>query len=86
MDSKYGCRVGLPVIRVKHSDLKLYSDTSAYRACCPLCTDGLLLVCRDPKQDYQLSRRDCCIVCGQVFYYTDEKIAGENLPPDEEEP
>jgi uncharacterized protein (DUF983 family) len=66
-------------IRVSHASLSKWSSESAYKARCPACPDGLLLVRRDQKTMW-LTRDDRCVSCGQRFTYTDETIAGEPLP------
>lgn len=63
-------------IRVFHSSLKLYDTDSAYKAVCPTCKSGLLLVHRDQKTFF-LERHDRCVSCGQAFHYLDDMINGE---------
>lgn len=58
-----------PVLVVKHSGLRRFSD-SAYKSHCPKCTDGVLLVRRDPKT-FRLEEDDFCVSCGQTFRYSD---------------
>ena len=60
-------------IKINHSELKRYSDESAYKSDCPMCHVGILLVGRD--DDFKLSENDICIACGQQFIYKDiEKL------------
>jgi len=66
-------------VRVAHASLHKWSDESAFKAHCPCCTTGLLLVARDPRT-LRLRREDRCISCAQSFVYTDSEIAGEKLP------
>jgi len=61
--------LGKPPIRVRHADLKRWSD-SMYKSVCPACPEGLLRVARNPET-YELEEMDMCVVCGQVFIYED---------------
>jgi hypothetical protein len=65
-------------IRVVHAELERADEDSAYRSVCPVCKTGLLLIHRD-KETFKLVRSDICIQCGQGFYYTDDKINGEEF-------
>lgn len=56
--------------RVRHSDLKRYSDDSAYKSVCPECGEGILGMRRD-RQKFELEHWDNCPSCGQVFIYED---------------
>lgn len=58
-----------PVMDIKHSELKRFSD-SPYKSECPKCKKGLLLVGRDPMT-LILQKSDYCVLCGQRFIYTD---------------
>lgn len=62
---------------VQHSDLELWdAENSRFKAHCPACKTGLLLVARDP-QSLSLIRNDRCVSCGQRVIYTDDYIGGE---------
>lgn len=60
-----------PVKKVKHSDLKRYTEDSAYKSVCPVCKYGVLLIFRD--KDFKLMALDRCTFCGQQIEYTDIK-------------
>lgn len=62
---------------VRHSDLKRANDESPFRSVCPVCEKGVLLVRR--WAGGALGSVDNCTWCGQMFFYTDEEIAGEKL-------
>ncbi len=66
-------------IRVAHASLERWSEESDFKAHCPTCKDGLLLVHRD-KATLRIQREDRCISCAQRFIYTDNEIGGEALP------
>lgn len=57
-------------IRVKHSDLKDFSEDSYYKKCCPSCKNGVLLVKRD-QETLKLLEEDFCVSCGRRVIYTD---------------
>lgn len=65
---------------IRHEDLTLYSEDSPYRAVCPACTEGILLVSRDQKT-LRIQREDRCTRCCQRVFYLDDRIGGEMLPP-----
>jgi hypothetical protein len=69
--------VNKPLIRVVHAELERYDNFSFYKSKCPVCEDGILLVTRDQSAGLMLSRFDRCVICGQAFWYTDDKIHGE---------
>ena len=64
-----GYNLEMPVIEVKHSELER-ADSSPYRSMCPSCGMGRLLIYRDNDTGILLAE-DCCIYCGQRFYYLD---------------
>ena len=66
-------------IRVEHSSLERWSEGSTFRAHCPRCKTGLLLVARH-QRTLRIQREDRCISCAQRFIYTDNAIGGEALP------
>lgn len=77
----YGANHLKPVVRVSHATLTLDDpEESGYRAKCPVCEAGVLRVNRNPETG-RLSRHDYCSRCVQRFYYTDDRIAGEAVPP-----
>ena len=62
-----------PPIKIKHSKLTLSDqgvDGSKFRAICPKCKKGILLVRRNDTT-YILEANDRCILCGQLVIYTD---------------
>jgi hypothetical protein len=65
-----GCNMEKPPISVAHSSLERLSEDSLYKSVCPACRDGVLLVCRD-QRTFELVDHDRCILCGQLFIYTD---------------
>jgi uncharacterized protein (DUF983 family) len=65
-----GKNISAPIKRIRHSELVRVGD-SAYRSECPECGEGVLLVARDPKNNYELSAYDRCVLCGQQFEYVD---------------
>jgi len=67
-------------IRLAHASLQKWSPDSDYKAQCPACPSGLLLVRRD-QRTMKLTRDDHCVSCGQRVVYTDEMIGGEPLKP-----
>jgi hypothetical protein len=69
-------------LRVAHASLKPWSEDSAFKAHCPSCNTGLLMVARD-QRTLRISREDRCISCAQRFVYTDNEIGGEALPKDD---
>jgi hypothetical protein len=75
-----GANIKKSFIHVQHSDLKRFTEDSAYRSYCPICEAGVLLVHRDPKT-FALARWDRCTFCGQGFIYDDEVVGGEALEP-----
>jgi hypothetical protein len=58
-----------------HASLRRY-DEGGYKSICPICTEGILFVCRDQKT-LRLSDVDRCSFCAQLFIYTDTTINGE---------
>ena len=77
----YGANMLKTPLTVAHASLAPWSADSSYRAKCPACPNGILMVYRNEKT-MALQRADCCISCGQRFHYTDESIAGEPFEPD----
>ncbi len=69
-----------PVMKVKHADLKRYSE-SDFKTICPMCEEGLLLVHRD-QTTLELLRHDHCTGCAQQVYYIDSNINGEKFKED----
>lgn len=65
----HGSRVDKPLMKVKHAELKRYSD-SPFRSICPGCNTGLLLVRRD-NSTFEIQSFDICSLCGQVVEYED---------------
>lgn len=53
---------------VRHSSLKRAGE-SEFRSICPACKKGILLVFRG--DDGVLLKRDMCVLCGQIYHYTD---------------
>lgn len=80
-----------PVQYVRHASLAAADSESPYRAWCPVCDKGLLLVATlwvvpETREVYHLpttgsvpmrSRLDRCTLCGQQFCYTDNIIHDE---------
>lgn len=66
-------------IRVEHASLEKFSEESDFKAHCPSCETGLLLVQRD-QETMRIRREDRCISCAQRFVYADTEIGGERLP------
>jgi|WetSurMetagenome_2_1015567.scaffolds.fasta_scaffold49147_4 hypothetical protein len=73
-----------PIISVFHAQLELFSDDSPYKATCPTCETGILLVRR--TQNLRLSRLDMCVSCAQKFWYLDDSINGESFEEDINDP
>ena len=69
-DDIVGKNIGTPVKKIKHSEL-IRCDDSPYRSLCPECHEGILLVRRNPDKKFELDAMDNCILCGQLFEYTD---------------
>jgi chaperonin GroES len=78
----YGANMLEPACTVAHASLTPWSPDSAYRARCPVCPTGILMVYRN-QVTLALQRLDRCIRCGQAFTYTDETIAGEPFESDQ---
>lgn len=64
-----GKNIDNPVKKIRHQDLARSGD-SPYKSQCPECFQGLLLVRRN-RETLQLESLDNCILCGQMFEYTD---------------
>ena len=61
-----------PVIEIYHKNLKRASpDDSHYRSICPCCPNGILFVMRQQESPFILMPLDCCVSCGQQFFYLD---------------
>jgi hypothetical protein len=72
-----GSHIHSPVIAIHHAALKkLDPEESPFRVCCPVCNQGIMLVTRN-QNTFRLTRADRCTMCGQVFWYLDEKVGGE---------
>lgn len=69
-----------PTLLVRHADLPRWNEDSAYKARCPVCKDGPLLIARHPVT-LNLLRTDRCLACGQSVQYIDKAINGEPLAP-----
>ena len=67
---KYGGNFGKPAIRVRHAELRRWSDESPYKSKCPVCPDGILLIRRN-QETFVLEELDFCVVCGQEVVYED---------------
>jgi uncharacterized protein (DUF983 family) len=68
-----------PILLVRHAALQRLG-VSPFRSRCPACDRGKLFVSRD-QSTFRLTRQDVCLRCGQRFFYVDEEIGGEVLPP-----
>lgn len=67
-----GTNIDQPVLHVNHKDLKLATpESSIYKALCPVCDVGWLLVARNPKPPHEIMPGDNCSYCGQRFIYRD---------------
>ena len=65
-----------PTIKVKHSDLPLYSEDSYFKRECQWCDDGIFLVKRDINT-MKILAEDSCVGCAQQVIYTDiEEMRG----------
>lgn len=64
-----GVNVSMPILKVKHADLKRVDD-SHHKSICPVCNTGWLLMMRD-QDTLKLRNIDRCILCGQLVKYTD---------------
>jgi uncharacterized protein with PIN domain len=73
-----------PIISVFHAGLTLFSDSSPYKATCPTCETGILLVRR--TENFKLSRLDMCVSCAQRFWYIDDFINHEPFEEDINDP
>lgn len=69
-DPLLAVNVNKPRLLVKHSELELLSNDSAYRCQCPACERGVLLMMRDPNT-FMLLSVDRCLLCCQEVEYTD---------------
>ncbi len=69
MEKLTGININQPIRRVMHSQLQR-SDSSVFRSNCPACGKGVLLVHRN-RDTGQLEEKDRCVLCGQLFLYTD---------------
>jgi NAD-dependent dihydropyrimidine dehydrogenase PreA subunit len=68
--SKSGWNFRNPPIRIAHAELERLSEDSDYKSKCVKCPKGVLLVRRDQKT-FELIDEDCCLLCGQIYIYTD---------------
>jgi len=57
-----------PIENIKFSELERY-EYGSYKSVCPKC-GGLLVMSRDQKT-FVLEDLDHCLLCGQVYRYTD---------------
>jgi hypothetical protein len=55
---------------VKHASLTRASENSPFRSDCPQCKFGILLVNRN-QDTFELLPEDRCLLCGQLFEYSD---------------
>ena len=72
-----GFNINTPSLVIRHKDLKRIGD-SPYRSKCPVCTDGILFLRRDPDSGMLLSM-DNCIYCGQRFIYEDSQLIDKRI-------
>jgi hypothetical protein len=56
--------------------MKRISDSSVFRVRCPVCEEGILMVCRH-QESFELVNVDRCTRCAQMVIYTDKFINGE---------
>ena len=76
-----GSRIKEPVLLVEHAKLTLLDkNNSPFKADCPICDEGVVLVSRN-LEERALNRVDHCTNCGQQVMYTDDEIHGEKLIP-----
>ena len=74
-----------PIISIFHASLDLFdAESSPYKATCPTCKTGILLVRR--TKNLRLSRLDNCVSCGQRFWYLDDLINDESFEEDVNDP
>lgn len=67
-----------PRAHVRHSNLVRWDpEESDFSSLCVVC-GGVLMVGRDQKT-LALVPYDCCVRCGQRYFYLDDEIAGEPL-------
>lgn len=57
-------------LKVNHKELERFCPESKYKSKCPKCSNGLLLMRRNPSTS-RLENFDHCISCGQTFLYLD---------------
>jgi hypothetical protein len=69
-EDDYLKNIDAPTLEVNHADLERWSDESAFKSACPVCPEGILLVCRDDAT-FEILELDYCIVCGQRVRYLD---------------
>lgn len=60
----------MTAIHVKFYALQRYDEQSSFKNVCPVCLDGILLMCRD-NDTGQLLENDSCVLCGQTVIYDD---------------
>lgn len=64
-----------PPLSVFHTNLKRFSEDSAYKSYCPFCDCGILPMQRD-QETYELLADDYCLSCGTKVTYVDLKRTG----------
>jgi hypothetical protein len=80
----HGWNLKKPLIEVLHADLERVSEGSYYKSWCPSCEKGVLLLSRpQPLYVFALDRLGRCTLCGQGFWFTDEKVEYETFAPDQ---
>lgn len=80
MGGEYLKNAKAKTLEVRHSELKPWSDDSAYKGECPACEEGILLVRRD-GDTLELLEYDRCIVCAQSVRYLDiDKLRKREAP------
>ena len=64
-----GINISAEPLIVKHASLTRV-DNSSHKSSCPVCKLGLLLMRRN-KETFLLENKDNCVLCGQMFEYSD---------------
>ena len=72
LDDQSGMNLGNKLMEVEHAKLKRYGE-SAYKSHCPACDNGILFMRRD-EETAELMEMDSCMLCAQVFRYTDIEL------------
>lgn len=80
-----GTRINEPIIKVRHSGLKLVEPDAPHRKkmrMCPVCQKGVLLVRREPSPSFKMLAEDHCTLCGQRFEFLDiEEMRNNDWAP-----